>query len=59
MKRAETLAGLQRLPRAATGTIEESLDFIETQSLSGHPLWTLDARLAAAATKLRIGYQAR
>jgi predicted nucleic acid-binding protein len=27
--------------------------------LSGYPLWSLDARLAAAATKLRIAYQAR
>jgi predicted nucleic acid-binding protein len=77
VKRAETLADLRRLPRATAGTVEESLDFIETQSLygrglgwndvqllvaarlSGHPLWSLDARLAAAAAKLRIGYQAR
>jgi hypothetical protein len=57
-----------RAPRP--GTVEESLDFIETQSLysrglgwndvqllvaarlPGHPLWSLDARLAAAASKL-------
>ncbi len=74
-KRAETLADLRRLPRAAAGTLEESLDFIESESLygrglgwndmqllvaarlSGHLLWSLDARLAAAASKLRIGFQ--
>ena len=77
VKRTETLADLRRLPRAVAGTVEESLDFIETQTLygrglgwndmqllvaarlSGHPLWSLDARLTAAAGKLRIAYQAR
>jgi hypothetical protein len=77
LKRPQTLADLRRLPRATAGTAEESLDFIESQSLygrglgwndvqllvaarlSGHSLWSLDARLAAAASKFRIKYQAR
>ena len=68
---------MRRLPRATSGTVEESLDLIESQSLYGrglgwndvqllaaarlssHFLWSLDARLAAAASKLRIKYQAR
>lgn len=77
VKRTETLAHLRRLPSAVAGTVEESLDFIESQSLygrglgwgdvqllvsarlSGHALWSLDLRLAATASKLRIGYQTR
>jgi predicted nucleic acid-binding protein len=74
-RRRETLADLRRLPRAVSGTVEESLGFIETHRLFGrgigwndvqllvaaqlsrHWLWSLDARLASVAERLKIAYR--
>ncbi len=49
VKRAETLADLRRLPRATAGTLEETLDFIEMQSLYGRGLGWNDIQLLVAA----------
>jgi hypothetical protein len=76
-QRARTLAALRILPRVKTGTPDECLDFLESNSLygrgigwndlqllvaarlSGHPLWSLDSRLAEAAEKLDVAHFAK
>lgn len=73
-QRSRTLMDLRRLPRTLTGTVDETLSFIENSRLygrglgwsdvqllagarlSGHLLWSLDSRLAAAAGDLGIVY---
>ena len=48
-RRAQTLTDLRRLPRATTGTLEETLAFLERHSLYGRGLGWNDVQLLVAA----------
>jgi predicted nucleic acid-binding protein len=53
-QRARTLALLQRLPRVAECTSQETLDFLESHSLHGRGLGWSDLQILAAAHAARL-----
>ena len=53
----ECLAFIENHKLAGRGLGWSDIQLLVAARLSGNPLWSLDARLAAIAAKLEVGYQ--